>query len=84
MVDYVDALLRKGGLPIGPEEAEVEARIVDLVGLYSYLSDKDIFNQCGSLSSLSVWLAVCVPPAAAAAAAAPLAAAVELFTHSRK
>ena len=33
LVDYVDALLRKGGLPQPPEESEVEGRLDDLIQL---------------------------------------------------
>ena len=33
-VDYVDALLRKGGLPEPPEESQVEGRLDDLITLY--------------------------------------------------
>lgn len=33
LVDYVDALLRKGGLPEPPEEREIEGRLDDLITL---------------------------------------------------
>lgn len=35
LVDYVDALLRKGGLPEPPEESEIEGRLDDLIALYA-------------------------------------------------
>eukprot|EP01043_Picozoa_sp_COSAG02_P052480 COSAG02_NODE_5662_length_4145_cov_2.169056_3_plen_54_part_00 len=35
LVDYVDALLRKGGLPKPPEESEIEGRLDDLITLYA-------------------------------------------------
>ena len=45
LVDYVDALLRKGGLPEPPEESQVEGRLDELITLYVHLKDKDVFNQ---------------------------------------
>lgn len=45
LVDYVDALLRKGGLPEPPEESQVEGRLDDLITLYVHLKDKDVFNH---------------------------------------
>ena len=32
-MDYVDALLRKGGLPEPPEEREIEGRLDDIITL---------------------------------------------------
>ena len=45
LVDYVDALLRKGGLPQPPEESAVEGCLEQVLTLYVHLKDKDVFNQ---------------------------------------
>ena len=44
-MDYVDALLRKGGLPQPPEESAVEGCLEQVLTLYVHLKDKDVFNQ---------------------------------------
>ena len=46
LVDYVDALLRKGGLPKPPEENEIEGRLDDLITLYAYSPRFSAQPQC--------------------------------------
>ena len=49
LVDYVDALLRKGGLKNPPEESQIEGRLDDLITLYVYSAALQTFL-------ISVWL----------------------------
>eukprot|EP01050_Picozoa_sp_SAG11_P007120 SAG11_NODE_582_length_8353_cov_28.953356_4_plen_377_part_00 len=39
------ALLKKGGMPNPPEDSEVEELLGELIALYRFLKDKDVFNQ---------------------------------------
>eukprot|EP01052_Picozoa_sp_SAG31_P014213 SAG31_NODE_875_length_11316_cov_8.924044_2_plen_826_part_00 len=45
LVEYVDALLKKGGVPNPPEDDAVESLLMDVITFYTYIKDKDIFNQ---------------------------------------